>query len=272
MTDMTDKTEEIKNRLTEKYSISVKAIAGFENGFPPIAQEDNCILMYGPVVEDEEAFIMREIFGDTAPIISPLDFKEKLNSIEGNVILRINSPGGSVFAGSSIMADITDRQNAGDRVDSIVSGVAASIAANILVTSNSASAYASSTIMIHQATSVGSGTEQDILAAAQALRGIDQQQSALFAEKTGIDENEIYDLLVAETWYTAEQALEISLIDSIIERNQTNEEPAQPEASMVVSPDASIEVEEDNQPEQGSDKRIDLARIRHRRFMNRVSD
>lgn len=60
--------------------------------------------------------------------VSPKQFREELDKHTGNITVRINSPGGDVFAGVTIMNMLKDRAG-GTTI--IVDGLAASIASVI---------------------------------------------------------------------------------------------------------------------------------------------
>ena len=235
-------------RLQERYGLCPKAMERYAQSEParPLAQDEgNVILMYGPIVDDQEAIFLRDVLGSEAPVISPLDFKAKLDAVQGDVVLRINSPGGSVIDGAAIMADIVDRQNAGDRVDAVVTGQASSMAANFLALATSAQAYQSSIIMIHQArVSVFGETAQGLRSVGNVLDIIDGNQTKLLAEKMGISENAVFEFLSAETFFSAEQALANGLIEGIIEAPADMPLEEAPAGGDVVAAGATSELAE----------------------------
>ena len=65
--------------------------------------KDNEVLVYGPIVDDFEAECMNDLT-EFDTMVSPSAFRARLNEIEGDVTVRINTPGGSWFQASVIHA------------------------------------------------------------------------------------------------------------------------------------------------------------------------
>ncbi len=71
--------------------------------------------------------------------------------------------------------------------------------------------------MFHEAWSFVIGNASNMRDEADLLDKIDGVLAKTYAKKTGKEVNEIKDLMSAETWLTAEEALEMGMIDSIEE-------------------------------------------------------
>lgn len=149
---------------------------------------------------------------------SPKKIQDVLDSIEGNEDLEIevNSPGGSVFAGSEIYT-ILRGYDRGSITINIV-GTACSAAAFISSIPN-AKCYISPTasIMWHR-TSVGwcEGNTEDLAKVQNMLNSGDKAVANAFIAKTGKSMNEALSIMSKETWYSAQEAVDIGLADGIM--------------------------------------------------------
>lgn len=149
---------------------------------------------------------------------SPKKVKDILDSIEDNddLEIEVNSPGGSVFAGSEIYT-ILRGYTKGNITINIV-GTACSAAAFISSIPN-AKCYISPTasIMWHR-TSVGycGGNTEDIAKVQNMLNSGDKAVANAFVAKTGKSMNEALEIMSKETWYSAQDAVAIGLADGIM--------------------------------------------------------
>lgn len=133
---------------------------------------------------------------------------------EEPVTLLISSPGGDVYAG---LALIDAMRGLSCPVNTVASGMVASMAAVILAAGSHRSAYPHAYILIHQLMG-GSGMAQqsDIEIAANhaaELRGVLDE---LLAEQSRATAEQFHAMTERDCWCTAEQALELGLIDEIL--------------------------------------------------------
>lgn len=78
-------------------------------------------------------------------------------------------------------------------------------------------AYQNSIIMMHNAQGVGFGSQHDLRKTANVLAVHEQAVIPRYRERMGLSEKEVQALLDKETWYSADQALAVGLIDEIID-------------------------------------------------------
>ena len=69
--------------------------------------------------------------------------------------------------------------------------------------------------MIHEAMTATFGNKQDHAKSIETLEVIDSNIVGMYKKKTGKEEKEIRKAMAAETWFTAQQALDWGLIDRI---------------------------------------------------------
>lgn len=130
---------------------------------------------------------------------------------KGPVVLRINSPGGSITAGMS-MADLIQRQG---NVTAEVVGLAASMASVLVVVSKKSRMSSSALMMLHNAWSQESGDAASLRKAADTLEKFSSSLLTYYREKTGKTSEVIKGWMDAETWFTADEALAAGLVDSV---------------------------------------------------------
>ncbi|MDP2358011.1 MAG: Clp protease ClpP [Beijerinckiaceae bacterium] len=167
--------------------------------------QDNTIFIYDVIVSsDAEA----EYFGG----VSPEAFSRALAGINGDVHLRINSPGGDVFAARAMAAAMREHNG---QIIAHVDGYAASAASLIAVSANRAIMAEGSFLMIHKAWTLGYGNANDLIATAALLDKIDGSLAETYARKSGGDVAEFTRMMAEETWFSAQEAVEARLADEM---------------------------------------------------------
>ena len=180
------------------------------------AASDNEILVYGPIVDAMEEAFWSEWLGDGV-FVSNKSFRERMNDIDGDVTLRIDSPGGDVWGASGIMSAITERRAKGSKVTAKVDGLAASAASLIMLAVESIEAAPMSSFMIHRASGLMYGDTSDFAKMADFLAKTDATGMKLYTARMNLTEEQVTAALAEETWYTAEEAMEVGLVDSVME-------------------------------------------------------
>jgi ATP-dependent Clp protease, protease subunit len=136
---------------------------------------------------------------------------------EKDIVLYINSPGGSVTAG---MAIYDTMQYIDCDVVTVAMGLAASMGQFLLSAGQPGKRYAlpHSRIMMHQPSAGVGGTESDIAIQAQLFRRHKQEMAELIAEHTGQPVERIVSDSDRDRWFTAEEAKEYGFVDHVITR------------------------------------------------------
>ena len=152
-------------------------------------------------------------FGDE---IVPAQFKKDLDDLGdiSTLNIYINSGGGDVFAGQTIYS-MLKRHKAHKVVH--IDGLAASIASIIAMAGDEVIMPSNAMMMIHNAWTFASGNKDDLRDMADTLEKIDGMLAGVYVDKTGRELAEVEEKMNAETWFTADEALEFGLIDSITE-------------------------------------------------------
>lgn len=150
--------------------------------------------------------------------VTPAKFKADLNSAgkNGPVTVRIHSPGGDVFAASAIRAIIMDYPG---RVTTRIDGLCASAATYVAMAGDVIKMQDSAFFMIHDPWVMTWGTVEDLKTAIELLKSIKQGIVETYQSKTKMEAEKISKLMAAETWLTAQEALEFGFIDEVIQSN-----------------------------------------------------
>jgi len=126
-------------------------------------------------------------------------------------IVRINSPGGSADQGIAIY-NALKRHKAG--VETIVDAMAASAASIIALAGDKRTSSLGSKWMIHQALSFDVGNADQLRKTADILDVYDASLVEIYKKHMKTDAN-ILDMMKAETWFTAKEAMDQGLATHI---------------------------------------------------------
>ncbi len=144
--------------------------------------------------------------------VSAKDIAIALGDLKGiEVTLRINSPGGDVFAGRAIATAIKQHGNVTAQID----GIAASAATYVALAAKETKIADGGFFMIHNAWTFGGGDKNDFIELATLLESLDQTIINDYVAATGKSDEEIRALMDAETWFTAKEAVDNNFIDSV---------------------------------------------------------
>jgi ATP-dependent Clp endopeptidase proteolytic subunit ClpP len=144
----------------------------------------------------------------------PADVVAALSDVKGDVEVRLNSPGGSVFDGLTIYNTL--REHPGS-VRVVVDGLAASAASFIAMAADPGQLEVTpnGTVMIHEAWGGCVGSAADMRATADVLEQQTGNIAAIYAERGGRSAAEYRALMAAETWAVGQEAVDLGLADRV---------------------------------------------------------
>ena len=153
------------------------------------------------------------------------DLKEFLdqNAESSEIHIHINSPGGDAFEGRAMASLI--RAFKGKTVCH-VDGIAASAASIVAVSCDEVVMGIGTMLMIHNAWTITAGNKADLIDQADLLDKCDQAMATDYELKSGLPREEIIAMMDAETWLTAEDAVEKKLADRIDNEKQKQDTSA----------------------------------------------
>jgi len=130
------------------------------------------------------------------------------------VRVRLNSPGGFIFDGVAIYNQLV-RHRA--RVVMDIDGIAASIASVIAMAGDEIRIVANAMMMIHDPSSIVWGSSDEMRREADLLDKLKAQLVKTYVARTGIDADEVTQLMSDETWLDADEAIGLGFADTITE-------------------------------------------------------
>lgn len=139
------------------------------------------------------------------------DFVAELDGLDVDELeVHVNSPGGAVWDGIAIMNSLKKHRA---RVTVIVDGLAASAASIVAMAGDEVVMAEGSQMMVHQASGSAWGNAETMRDMVGILDKIDVSMAAIYARRAGGTRASWLDVMRAETWYTAEEAVEAGLAD-----------------------------------------------------------
>jgi HK97 family phage major capsid protein len=166
--------------------------------------------------KEAEIFIYEEIGEGWYGGVSAKKFAEDLKALGdlSKITLRLNSPGGDVFDGNTIYNIL--KQHAAS-VSVYIDGLAASIASVVAMAGDEILIADNALIMVHNPSTFTVGYAEDLRKTADLLDKIGGTIIGVYAKRTKQDESKIKDLMTAETWMNAEEAVQNGFADQIVD-------------------------------------------------------
>lgn len=181
----------------------------FWDFIPATATKPPELLLYGAISSNQSWWEDR---------VTPGQFNKELAALGEDVpeiIVRINSPGGDVFAANAIYTRLKDHPaNITVKID----GWAASAATIIAMAGDTIKIAKNGVFMIHDPAMTVYDTfkEEDFTKLAQELKVIKQSIVNTYAMKTGRTEQEISNFMSEESWWTGDAAVENGFCDELM--------------------------------------------------------
>lgn len=138
-----------------------------------------------------------------------------------DISIYINSPGGSVYAGLGIYDTM---QFIGSEVSTICTGMAASMAAVLLVAGQEGKRWAlpHSRVMIHQPMGGAQGQASDIEITAREIQKLKKELYTIIADHSHQSFDKVWADSDRDYWMTSEEAKEYGMIDQIFKKSNRN--------------------------------------------------
>ena len=202
--------------------------AKFWNFIPAVPQENKPaeLILYGEIASESW-------WGDE---VTPRQFGEELAALGdvAEIVVRINSPGGDVFAANAIYTRLKD--NAATitvKIDGWAASAATIIAAagdKVLIARNGVMMYHDPAMNLR-----GYFKAEELEKQIAALAVIKNSIVNALALKTGKTEEEISEIMKAETWYTGAEAVENGFADELMFEEKDVETEVQDDCRVVVN-------------------------------------
>lgn len=169
-------------------------------GFVMAQGSPNEIKLYGPI---------------GYPGITAQEVKKQLESADPSqpLVIRIDSEGGSVFDGMSIH-DAIAAWPSGSKA--IIESAAFSIASFIPMAAETIEITENGYLMLHNPYTGTEGDGEDHRKMADLLEKLQNSMVNAYAERTGQTQDEVRQIMRAETWFTASEAQQAGLVDRVL--------------------------------------------------------
>ena len=167
------------------------------------AQADNTaeILVYDVIGAD--------FFGEGVTAAGVKKELEALGDVT-DINVRINSPGGNVWDGIAIF-NLLKQHKAQVHVQ--VDGIAASAASLIAMAGDLITMGEGSMMMIHNPWTLAIGSADELRKAADMVEKVEGQFVGIYSNRSGMKAERVGELMDAETWFTAAEAVESGFAD-----------------------------------------------------------
>ncbi len=141
--------------------------------------------------------------------VSAKAFSQAMQDVgPGPLVVEINSPGGNVWDGLAIYNMLRGRQAP---VTTRVVGIAASIASIIALAGDTVEIADAALFMIHDPSGMVAGSSEDMRKMADALDQHAEVLAGIYRKRTGRSIESIRAAMKAETWFTADEAIQFGL-------------------------------------------------------------
>mgnify|MGYP002623413090 CR=1 FL=1 len=155
--------------------------------------------------------------------ITPKAFREELNSGDGDIVVRINSEGGDVFAANEIYNMLKEYRG---KVRVVIDAIAASAASVIAMAGDTVEISPVGMIVIHNPWTGTVGDADEFKTVANQLESIKENIINAYELKTHLSRTKLAKMMDEETFIHARKAVELGFADKIIGEENLSTETA----------------------------------------------
>lgn len=167
---------------------------------------------FGVTHDDEKGVTELTIYGDIGESwfwdsTSAVDVDNALkNASKNDIIVHLNSPGGSAFDGIAIYNRLKNHEG---KVTIRIDGWACSAASVIAMAGDEVIMGAGAMLMIHEASNIVWGNKGDFRSEADLLEKLEDGIIDIYMMKANVSREDIRQKVDAETWFSANEAVKI---------------------------------------------------------------
>lgn len=152
--------------------------------------------------------------------VTPTSIRDALENMGpvGTLNIRVNSYGGSVYAGNSIINIIDSyKRKHNVKVNAYIEGIAASMGSGIPMVADKIYMAENAMMMIHKPYTIVMGNSADLEKEITILQKVEDALVKNYMRHFNGTEEQLRDMLADETWLTADEALEYGFCHEIVE-------------------------------------------------------
>lgn len=173
--------------------------------------------VFSRLMMDRIIFIGTPIDDDVANVVqAQLLYLASLDD-KADISLYLNTPGGIVSAGLGIYDTM---QLIAPKVNTICTGLAASMGSILLAAGEERSILPHARVMIHQPLGGATGQASDIIIEAEEIRKCRDELCSILAEHTKQSFDHVFQDMDRDHWFTAQEAVDYGLVDKILKRKK----------------------------------------------------
>lgn len=210
----------------EKYEEQLKSIPHNFVAVHDEEKKESTLTIYG---------IIGDSWWDDSTSAADVDMALK-QAGSNDLIIHLNSPGGDAFDGIAIynrLVNYKEKQNA--KITIRVDGWACSAASLFLPAGDEVIMGAGAMVMIHEASTIVWGTKKNFRKEADLLEKLEDGITDIYMTKASVDREEVKKMMDEETWFSANEAVEIGFATSTATAPvvEDNEEITQLKAQLL---------------------------------------
>ena len=199
------------------HKVSSNTFYGYFNPYIVEEHKLNVATMdvFSRLMMDRIIFVGTEIDNDVANIVqAQLLYLQSLDD-KADISLYLNTPGGIVSAGLGIYDTM---QLIKTNVNTICTGLAASMGSILLSAGEKRSILPHARVMIHQPLGGVTGQASDIIIEAEEIRKCRDELCNILAEHTKQPFDKVFQDMDRDHWFTAQEAMDYGLVDKILSK------------------------------------------------------
>ena len=199
------------------HHVSSNTFHGYFNPYIIEERKLNAVTMdvFSRLMMDRIIFIGTEIDNDVANVIqAQLLYLQSLDD-KADISLYLNTPVGIVSAGLGIYDTM---QLISPNVNTICTGLAASMGSILLVAGKERSILPHARVMIHQPLGGISGQASDILIEAEEIKKCRDELCSILAEHTKQPFDKVFQDMDRDHWFNPQEAVDYGLVDKILNK------------------------------------------------------
>ena len=199
------------------HHVSSNTFHGYFNPYIIEERKLNAVTMdvFSRLMMDRIIFIGTAIDDDVANVIqAQLLYLQSLDD-KADISLYLNTPGGIVSAGLGIYDTM---QIISPKVNTICTGLAASMGSILLAAGEKRSILPHARVMIHQPLGGISGQASDILIEAEEIKKCRDELCNILSEHTKQPFDKVFQDMDRDHWFNSQEAVDYGLVDRILSK------------------------------------------------------
>ena len=203
--------------FAREHHVSSNTFHGYFNPYIIEERKLNVATMdvFSRLMMDRIIFIGTSIDDDVANVIqAQLLYLQSLDD-KADISLYLNTPGGVVSAGLGIYDTM---QIISPKVNTICTGLAASMGSILLSAGEKRSILPHARVMIHQPLGGVTGQASDIIIEAEEIKKCRDELCNILAEHTKQPFDKVFQDMDRDHWFTAQEAVDYGLVDKILSK------------------------------------------------------